>query len=388
MRPRFFLGTKIRPAAGLLCAGLLTVGGLLAQATGSAGAATAAPHAPVLHVSGATLRDALGQRIVLHGVDRSGGEYACVQGFGLWDGPMNQAAVTAMRKWNVNAVRVPLNEACWNDQSYVKAAYRGAAYHKAVIAYVRLLDHNGITPILDLHWTDGLYTGPSAGCASAQAVCQKPMPDAAEAIPFWKSVAQTFKGNNTVIFDLFNEPYPERASGSSTAAGWNCWLNGGHCPGIGYQVAGMQAMVNAVRSTGARNVLMLGGLEYSNELTGWLAHEPKDPDHNLAASWHSYNFNACVTASCWDSQIAPVLAKVPVIAGEIGENDCASGYITPLIKWLNARSGSYLAWAWNADFACTSGPGLITSYPGTPTKYGAGYRADIAGLTTVVAARR
>jgi hypothetical protein len=29
------------------------------------------------------------------------------------------------------------------------------------------------------------------------------MPDAAQAIPFWTSVANTFKGNNAVILDLF-----------------------------------------------------------------------------------------------------------------------------------------------------------------------------------------
>ena len=85
----------------------------------------------------------------------------------------------------------------------------------------------------------------------------------------------------------------------------------------------MQSMVNAVRSTGATNVIMLGGEEYSNDLRQWLSHEPADPDHDLAASWHSYNFNTCSHRSCWKYQVLPVIAQVPVIAGEIGENDCA-----------------------------------------------------------------
>ena len=142
----------------------------------------------------------------------------------------------------------------------------------------------------------------------------------------------------------------------------------------------MQTLVNAVRSTGAGNVIMLGGLEWSNDLTGWLSHEPVDPDHNLAASWHSYNFNACNTRSCWAGQIAPVTARVPVITGEIGENDCADTYIDPLMSWLNSKSTSYLAWAWNTDFNCASGPGLITSYTGTPTAFGAGYESDLRML--------
>jgi endoglucanase len=363
-------------AALLLCVGVLAACGVLGQA-GHANAANAVERAPQLHVSGNKLVDARGQRVVLHGVDRSGGEYACVQGWGIWDGPMNQAAVSAMKKWDVTAVRVPLNEACWNGQGYVKPAYRGVAYRKAVQAYVRLLNRNGLVAILDLHWTNGAYSGPGGGCTSPEAICQKPMPDAAQAIPFWRSVARTFKGNDAVIFDLFNEPFPEAAPGATTAEAWRCWRDGGTCTGIGYRVAGMQSLVSAVRSTGARNVLMLGGLAWSNDLDGWLAHEPADPDHDLAASWHSYNFNACDLKSCWNGQVSPVIARVPVIAGEIGENNCSDSYVDPLMSWLDGRKTSYLAWAWNADFTCTAGPSLITSWAGAPTGYGKGYRAHL-----------
>jgi len=379
MRHRVLLATTAGAAAALVSTLALTgcaAGHARAELAGDATAITA----PQLHVSGSELVDGRGQRVVLHGVDRSGGEFACVQGWGIWDGPMNQAAVSSMKTWDVTAVRVPLNEACWNGQGYVKAAYRGAAYRRAVEAYVRLLNRNGLVAILDLHWTDGAYSGSGGSCTSTEATCQKPMPDAAQAIPFWTSVARAFKGNNAVIFDLFNEPFPEAAPGASEAGAWNCWRNGGTCAGIGYRVAGMQELVSAVRSTGARNVLMLGGLAWSNDLTGWLSHRPVDPDHNTVASWHSYNFNTCAPRACWNSQIAPVIRKVPVIVGEMGENNCSDSYIGPLMRWLDARHTSYLAWAWNADFSCSSGPSLITRYNGTPTAYGRGYRAHVRRL--------
>lgn len=54
--------------------------------------------------------------------------------------------------------------------------------------------------------------------------------------------------------------------------------------------------------------------------------------------------------------------------------------VRALMNWLDARSTSYLAWAWNADFSCTEGPGLITGYAGTPTAYGAGYRSHLRSL--------
>jgi endoglucanase len=337
--------------------------------------------APQLHVSGNELVDASGQQVLLHGADRSGTEYKCVQNSGIFDGPTSTASINVMKAHGINAVRVPLNEDCWAGDSYVNAAYRGAIYRNAVEGYVHRLNADGMVVILDLHWTDGAYTGPASACSSAEAVCQKPMPGMG-AVPFWTSVASTFKDNDAVIFDLFNEPYPEQADQMNYSEGWQCWLNGGNCAGISYPVAGMQDMVNAVRSTGANNVLMAGGLEWSNDLDGWLSHMPNDPDHNLAASWHSYNFNACNTASCWNSQIAPVAAKVPLIAGEIGENDCADSYVTPLMSWLTSKDASFLAWTWNTDFNCATGPGLISNYDGQPTGFGAGVESALHDMAT------
>ncbi len=344
--------------------------------------AQAATVAPQVHVSGNRLVDQNGSQVVLRGVDRSGAEVECARNSGIFDGPNDQASISAIKSWGsvINAVRVPLNEACWNAESYINPAYAGATYINAIKTYVNLLNSNGLVAILDLHWTDGTYTGPGNGCSSAQAVCQKPMPDAAQAIPFWTSVAGTFKGNNAVVFDLFNEPYNSQTDGN-TANVWNCWKTGSPCNGIGYPVAGMQQMVNAVRSTGATNVLMLGGEVWANDITNWLQYKPTDPANNLAVSWHSYNFNACSNQSCWNSQIAPVIAQVPLIAGEIGEADCGTGYINALTTWLDSQHTNYVAWAWNADFACAAGPSLITDYTGTPTTYGAAYKAHMLALS-------
>jgi hypothetical protein len=204
------------------------------------------------------------------------------------------------------------------------------------------------------------------------------MPDAQYAIPFWTSVANTFKDNTSVVFEMFNEPYPDRATSTSDQA-WTCWRDGGTCPGIGYQVAGMQSLVDAVRGTGAKNVILLGGLAYSNDLTGWLAHEPTDPTGNLGAVVHVYNFNSCSSSSCWDAQLAPVAAKVPLVATEIGENDCAHGFIDTFMNWLDAHRLGYLGWTWN-NWDCSSGPSLVSDWNGTPTNYGIGFKNHLASL--------
>ena len=74
----------------------------------------------------------------------------------------------AMRSRGINAVRVPLNQACWNGESYIMPAYAGARYRAAITAYVRLLTASGMVAILDLHWTDGAYTGNTSACSSAR----------------------------------------------------------------------------------------------------------------------------------------------------------------------------------------------------------------------------
>lgn len=328
--------------------------------------------APALKVSGNKLVDTSGATRRILGVNRSGAEFMCVQGYGIFDGPVDDASVAAIADWKANAVRIPLNEECWLGLDNIKPEYGGDNYRAAIKELVTKVKAHGMTPILEMHWSYGRYTGNSAGCADVHATCQKPMPDARYAPDFWASVASTYKDDPTVVFDLFNEPYPDRAT-SNTAQAWACWKDGGTCPGIDYEVAGMQDLVDSVRATGAKNVILAGGLAYSNDLGQWLAHRPSDPAGNLAAAWHVYNFNTCSTESCWDSTLGPVAAQVPLVAGEIGENTCSHGFIDRVMKWFDDREQSYLGWTWNT-WDCSSGPSLISSYDGTPTAFGTGLR--------------
>ncbi|WP_199830439.1 cellulase family glycosylhydrolase [Streptomyces sp. MMG1533] len=334
--------------------------------------------APALRVSGNKLVDAEGTTRRMLGVNRSGGEFMCVQGRGIFDGPVDDASVKAIADWNANTVRIPLNEECWLGLSNIMPEYAGANYINAVKDLVAKVKANGMTPMLELHWSYGQYTGNSAGCSDVHASCQKPMPDMQYTPSFWTSVANTFKDDPTVAFDLFNEPYPDRATSTTTQA-WQCWRDGGTCPGIGYEVAGMQDLVDAIRNTGAKNLILAGGLAYSNDLSQWLTYKPTDPAGNLAAAWHVYNFNTCSNESCWNSTLAPVAAQVPLLAGEIGENTCSHGFVDQVMKWFDDRGLSYLGWTWNT-WDCNTGPALISGYDGTPTAYGIGLRDHLRAL--------
>jgi endoglucanase len=351
---------------------LLTVGALTAcrSTTGNGGGPPPPPPpqgTPTVRVQGNQLVDSAGRPVRLRGVNRSGTEYACAQGWGIFDGPADSASVQAIRSWKANVVRVPLNETCWLGINGVNPTYSGANYRRAIADFVALLNRIGLVVILELHWS---------AADTAKALGQAPMPNRDHTPEFWHQVAAAYKGNNHVAFDLFNEPFPD--NNSDTPEAWRCWRDGGTCRGMTFQAAGMQELVDTVRSTGATNVIMLGGVQYSARLSSWLAYRPTDPLSNLAASWHIYNFSWCNAPTCWDGDAAPVAQQVPLVLGELGQDNFATmgnGFVNSLMDWMDARQGSYLAWVWDV---WGSPLDLITSYDGTPTPYGQTFKTRFA----------
>jgi len=327
-----------------------------------------------LRVAGKALVTLAGAPLRLLGVDRSGAEYMCV-GRGdrtVFDGPTDAASIAAIVAWHANAVRVPLNEDCWLGINGADPWLSGVHYRRAVRRFVAALNAAGLYVILDLHW---------AAPGRILATEQWPMADADHARAFWRSVARAFKGDRAVVFDLFNEPF---------ISSWPCWRDGCETTfkdsagqTVRYRTAGMQQLVEAVRSTGAGNSIMLGGLGYASDESQWLRYEPRDPDHQLAVSFHTYNFSGCNDAACWNTTIAPLATQVPVVTGELGESGCTDGYVLGYMPWADAHNISYLGWAWDATdsgWDCSSGPSLIEDYAGTPTAYGVGLESHLASL--------
>jgi hypothetical protein len=280
-----------------------------------------------------------------------------------------------MKSWNVKAVRVPLNEDCWLGINGVKAQYGGQNYASAISGFVRQMRGAGMYVILDLHWN---------APGSTLATGQQPMADADHSPAFWAAVAAAFKGDQGVVFDLYNEPNID--GGNVNTSSWQCWHDGcsiSNWSGFAgsAKTAGMQQLVNAVRGAGAKNLIMVGGLGDAEFVDhNWLTYRPSDTlnPSNLAASHHNYSFNGgCNTQSCWTTNLAAVAAEVPIITGELGENDCAHGYVDSYFAWADPLGISYVGWTWN-NWNCGSGPALVTDFYGTPTStYGEGFKAHL-----------
>src|SRR6266705_6890644 len=115
---------------------------------------SAAAAAPTIRVSGNHIVDAHGNVVQLRGVNRSGAEYACAEGWRIFDGPTDNAtSIAAMKSWHVNTVRLPMNEDCWLGINGVNPLYAGANYRNAIVKYVNDLNAQGIIVILNLHFS-------------------------------------------------------------------------------------------------------------------------------------------------------------------------------------------------------------------------------------------
>jgi endoglucanase len=353
-----------------------------------------------------------GQTIQLRGVNVSSSEYACAENFGYDDGDYTDATAAAIAAWGANAVRIPLNEDCWLNTNLPGGdPYGGAGYQQEIESFVSDLNAHGIYAILDLHWT---------APGNQTALEQQPMPDLEHSPAFWTSVATAFRSNPAVVFDLFNEPFDptDLRSGddgnASDAVTWGCWESGTRPDAVGggappvpcftqaydangnpttrYQIVGMQTLLTDIRNAGATQPIVVGGLDYADDLgdtndangggQGWMQHAPDDPLNQEAASFHNYQGKGCDNQTCWDSTVKSVAAHVPVLTGEFAEdnylaagcnaNPGANTFDDRYMNWADTNGVSYLAWVWLVDDPPQPGDdtcdrhGLVSSYDGTP----------------------
>jgi hypothetical protein len=373
-------------AAGLVVA-VVTSAVIGAAASGAAGL-------PTIKVKGRQLVGAGGRPVQLRGVNRAVFESRCTyDDTGFNDGPVDQASVAAMKSWKINAVRVTLNDECWLGVNGLPAGGNAAGYRKAVLAYISLLRKNGmyVIPVVEVF-------GPDAQTATEIDY----MPDKSHMPAFWRSLASALKNDVGILFDPvtevamaeWNDPHPD------PPGQWDCWLRGCAIDSVydnqpRFAAAGLQSLVSAIRSTGARQPIVLGGIDYNADLSQLLTHLPNDPAHQLVASGHIYDFvQGKDVDDFFHSQLEPIAKKMPVILGELGERYCDSGtgaYTKHVLSLVDAERGKgnvmgVFEWAWNAvqgpdGWHCPTGqygeggPLLIRSYNGTPTVMGVVFRS-------------
>jgi hypothetical protein len=304
------------------------------------------------------------QSYIFHGIGRDGYEFSCIGG-GFVD-PAHLAfmgpgtTTSSGTYWFANTVRLPLSQSIWlNGIPNQCTAAQYQTYVKATVDAITALNMN---VIIDLQWSDAGGQGPGAGWE---------MPDS-RSVTFWQQVAPIYANYSNVLFELFNEPHPYTPSVTSP---WQCWQSGCQVTGdtsvgttpYNYTAVGIQALVNAVRSAHANNIVLVAGLNYGFDLSQLNTYPITGT--NIAYDSHPYPYNGKDTTSEWDAAFGYLTATVPVISAESGEYDCANSFMSTVISYFDAHNMGWVAWAWYVVGGTNKGcgyPQIVSDYQGTP----------------------
>ncbi len=355
----------MRLTIGLGVAALALAGGP-ADGQGRAPAEPAAMPSP-LKVVGTKVCNSRGDRVRLRGVNAASLEWTSDG-----EGHILDTVKTAIDDWRVNIIRIPMAQDRWFGKA-PEQKDDGKSYRALVGQVVDLCAGRGCYVILDLHWSDAGEWGKWIG--------QHAMPDR-NSVAFWTEVATAYKNHPAVIFDLYNEPYD---------ATWDVWLKGGKVAEkdrrlggeTSFEAVGMQTLLDTVRATGAKNVVIAGGLNWSYDFSGILAgRQLSDPDGNgVIYANHAYPFKGD-TVEKWVAKMEAATKKFPVIVSEFGSDPgggaALSGemWVRRMLQELEAHEWDWTAW----DLHPAAAPCLISDWKYTPTPhFGAWVKRTLLG---------
>ncbi len=284
-----------------------------------------------------------------------------------------------VRSWNANTVRIELAQYFWVKTS----RFYDPGYAQRVDRAVALARAAGLHVILALQHSDrGDPNYPGDVWSSNM---HQPMPDVNHSVPFWREIAERYRGDGGILFELYSEPYP--LGGKNGFSNWDLWLNGGPAPADNtykdlrapFQAAGMQQLHDVVRSAGAHNLVLISGTAWGYSLDGVPQHRVKG--YNIAYTTHPWDWSSKQPAT-WDQDWAFLAATDPVMITEFGGYDCTTGYVTSVLDKADQLGLSWVAWAWEApspggsqrqegrDDSICNFPRLITDWAGTPSRTG------------------
>jgi len=283
---------------------------------------------------------------------------------------LNEMAKT----WHMNALRIPLSNWIWAKDS--------SNYIKTLDQVVQQANAVGLYTILTLH------DDATAGSPYGTGACT-PKP---ESVTFWKAIATHYINNPMVIFDAFNEPKfvdgPHWLSGGGTMKG----STGKTAP-----VIGMQGLVDAIRSVGAKQIVVIGGTAYPLKYSEKNA-QLKINDPNIVYTKHWYKEISLGNPSYWDSQIG-YFKQFPIYFGEwaLLPNSTiavrcqgatmqnADQLVNTFLNYANQNHMSWTAWQFGAPYLVIDAKQFVPTRLDDPNHaWKCNTPNAIAGMGTVV----
>jgi endoglucanase len=284
-----------------------------------------------------------------------------------------ESAQVAVDDWRANLIRLAVSPLFWFGRGGEQNDWNaqddgGEAYRALVDDVVAYANRRGCYVLLDLH----VYRSPTEEHAA-----------------FWRDAAKRYANRPGVLFDLMNEPHD---------TSWKIWRDGGVYTEDGkdadpagktaagavlHRSIGMQALVDAVRESGAKNIVVCGGLDWAYDLTGVMnGYGLRDPDGNgIVYSAHIYPWK-----SGWDEKVLVAAKAHPVLVGEVGcqeqpmpwEAVAQNPYkwAPDILAYLGKHRLHWAAWS----FHPSASPCVVSDWDYHPTPaWGAFVRAALEG---------
>jgi endoglucanase len=305
-----------------------------------------------LAVAGNQLKTASGRVVWLQGLAVPSLEWSAKGDYVL------KSIDVGLTQWKANCIRLPIRDDFWSGHGpYQRDG--GMGYRQIVEDAVNACAGHGCYVVIDLH----RFRAPTE-----------------EHVAFWKGVAARYKNHPAVIYELFNEPHD---------ISWQVWRDGGFVSDkpkskdvaaenreklTGFTSVGMQKLVDVVRGTGAKNVIVAGGLDWGYDLSGVVNGYALDDrgGNGIVYSSHVYPWK-----SDWQAKFLCAADKYPLFLGEVGADTQKMDFIPAdrqedpntwspdILGVIQEHHLNWTAWCFHPK----STPRVILDWDYTPTPF-------------------
>ena len=286
---------------------------------------------PLISVKGNSFVNPQGDTVLFRGLSIADPDK--VEGEGHWD----KNFFMKVKDMGTMLVRIPVHPIAWRERT-------PAAYLKLLDEAVEWCTELGMYVDIDWHSIGNLETE----------LFQDPSYNTTrkETFEFWNTIAKHFKGNNTVAFyELFNEP--TTYSNTLGPATWEEWkkIN--------------EDLIIMIRAFDTEVIPLVAPFDWAYDLTpliispinaegiGYVTHPYP---HKRSQPWEPK----------WEEDFGFAAAKYPIIATEFGfsttgwrgEKIDTQDYGNRIVKFLESKGISWLAWVFDPDWS----PQLLKSW--------------------------
>lgn len=322
---------------------------------------------PQLCTSGNRITDAVsGELTSLRGINRSGLEYSepTEDGF-LTSAALSQREIEEIvRGWGANVIRLPFNQD-WAMRG--RGNFSGESYRQALDQVISWGAALGAYTLLDLQWLDADKTFGRLADESANRVA--PLPNKTS-IELWASLAERYRDEPAVLFDVFNEPHPPLQGdenpmyfvtndgiiemGEPRKFGpdeWNRWAGK------------LAATIHEVHS---RGLVFVSGIDWGFDLRG-----VRIDSANVVYSAHVYPNRP---RRQWSSRFGHRCSDHPLFIGEWGGGSSDLKWGSGLVSYVRKVACGWTAWSW------VDSPKLVRNARAcdyTPTEFGRLVRSEL-----------